>query len=118
MRFQPKSYFKLSLGLPIALLAAQSAFAQGAHVDAKPYAKVTDERLEHPDAGDWLMDRRTYDGSGYSPLNQITPSNIGRLTLARSVRTHLLGAHETTAIGKHGRVFLTTPQIHMNAVDA
>jgi len=43
MSVQPESYFKLSLSLPIALLAAQS-----------PYPKVTDERLEHPDAGDWL----------------------------------------------------------------
>ena len=68
MRFQPEFYLKLSLSLPIALLAVQSAFAQGAHVEVKPYAKVTDERLEHPDAGDWLMYRRTYDGSGYSPL--------------------------------------------------
>ena len=33
MRFQPESYLKFSLSLPIALFAAQSAFAQGAHVD-------------------------------------------------------------------------------------
>jgi hypothetical protein len=59
MRFQPKSYLKFSLSLPIALLAAESAFAQPALVGAKPYPKVTDERLEHPDAGDWLMYRRT-----------------------------------------------------------
>ena len=57
MRIQPESCLKFSLSLPIALLAAQSAFAQSAHVDATPYAKVTDERLEHPDAGDWLMYR-------------------------------------------------------------
>jgi hypothetical protein len=53
MRFQPESYLKFSLSLPIALLAAQSVFAQDAHVDVKPYPMVTDERLEHPDAGDW-----------------------------------------------------------------
>jgi glucose dehydrogenase len=101
--------------LPIALLAAQSAFAQGADFDAKRYPKVTDERLEHPDAGDWLMYRRTYDGSGYSPLNQITPSNIRQLTLAWSVSTDLLGAHETTAIVNHGRMFITTPQNNIHA---
>src|SRR6266852_587005 len=118
MRFQPESYLKFSLGLPIALLAAQSAFAQGAHVEVKPYAKVTDERLEHPDAGDWLMYRRTYDGSGYSPLNQITPSNIHQLTLAWSVSTDLLGVHETTAIVNHGRMFITTPQNNIIALEA
>jgi len=58
------------------------------------YPTVTNDRLEHPDAGDWLMYRRTYDGSGFSPLKQITPSNIRRLTLAWSVSTDLLGAHE------------------------
>src|SRR5580704_1355458 len=36
------------------------------------YATVTDERLLHPPDGDWLMYRRTYDGSGFSPLKQIT----------------------------------------------
>ena len=34
---------------------------------------VTDAMLEKPDAGDWLLWRRTYDASGYSPLRQITP---------------------------------------------
>src|SRR5258707_1262976 len=101
MRIQPVSYLTFLLSLPIALFAAQGAFAQGAHVDAKPYSKVTDERLEHPDAGDWLMYRRTYDGSGYSPLNQITPSNIRRLTLAWSVSTDLLGAQKTTLENLH-----------------
>src|SRR6266481_1936689 len=117
MKVRLRSYFKLSLSLAIALLAAQSAFAQGVNVDAKPYPKVTDERLEHPAAGDWLMYRRTYDGSGYSPLNQITPSNIHQLTLAWSVSTDLLGAHETTVIVNHGRMFITTPQNNIIAFD-
>src|SRR6266436_4464916 len=118
MKVRLRSYFKLSLSAIITLLAAQSAFTQGANVDAKPYPKVTDERLEHPAAGDWLTYRRTYDGSGYSPLNQITPSNIHQLTLAWSVSTDLLGAHETTAIVNHGRMFITTPQNNIIALDA
>ncbi len=55
MKVQLRSYLKLSLSAIITLLAAQSAFTQGVNVDAKPYPKVTDERLEHPAAGDWLM---------------------------------------------------------------
>ena len=47
-----------------------------------PYATVTDERLQHPEAGDWLMYRRTYDGSGFSPLSQINAKNIANLSLA------------------------------------
>jgi len=52
--------------------------------------------------------RRTYDGSGFSPLKQITPRTFASLTLAWSVSTDLLGAHETTAIVNHGRMFITT----------
>ena len=64
------------------------------------------------------MYRRTYDGSGYSPLNQITPNNIHQLSLAWSVSTDLLGAHETTAVVNQGRMFITTPQNNIIALDA
>ena len=109
MRFQRVSYLKFWLGLPIALFAAYNVHAQGAPVESTAYPTVTDERLQHPEAGDWLMYRRTYDGWGFSPLKQITPSNIHQLTLAWSVSTDLLGAHETTVIVNHGRMFITTP---------
>jgi alcohol dehydrogenase (cytochrome c) len=89
MRFQRLLYLTFLLSLPLARLAAQG-------VQPTPYATVTDERLEHPEAGDWLMYRRTYDGSGFSPLKQITASNIGKLSLAWSMSTDLVGAHETT----------------------
>jgi alcohol dehydrogenase (cytochrome c) len=118
MKLQLRSYLRLSLCALLMLVATQSAFPQSATDDAMPYPKVTDERLEHPAAGDWLMYRRTYDGSGYSPLSQITPSNIHQLTLAWSVSTDLLGAHETTAVVNHGRMFITTPQNNIIAFDA
>ena len=34
------------------------------------YQPVTAERLKNPEAGNWLMIRRTYDGWGYSPLDR------------------------------------------------
>ena len=37
------------------------------------YAPVTAERLKNPEAGNWLMIRRTYDGWGYSPLIRSRP---------------------------------------------
>jgi alcohol dehydrogenase (cytochrome c) len=45
---------------------------------------VTDAMLENPAPADWMMWRRTYDGLGYSPLRQITRSNVGRLRAAWS----------------------------------
>src|SRR6266446_2148590 len=94
MRSQRVRYLTFWLGLPIALFAAHGVHAQGVHVELTPYPTVTDERLQHPEAGDWLMYRRTYDGSGFSPLKQITPSNIRRL------------------------MFITTPQNNIIALDA
>src|ERR1700747_841463 len=99
MRIQPLSYLTFLLSLPLALLAAQ-----GLDVRSTPYTTVTDERLLHPDAGDWLMYRRTYDGWGFSPLKQITSSNIQNLSLAWSLSTDLVGAHETAVIVNHGRM--------------
>src|SRR5260370_22454245 len=113
MRLQPVSYLTFLLSLPLALLAAQ-----GVDVRSTPYATVTDERLQHPEAGDWLMYRRTYDGWGFSPLKEITASNIHKLSLAWSMSTDLVGAHETTAIVNHGRMFITTPQNNIIALDA
>src|SRR5258708_21776062 len=118
MKFRPVSYLAFLLSLPIVLFSLHCVHGQGVNVESARYPTVTDERLEHPDAGDWLMYRRTYDGSGFSPLKQIAPSNIRRLTLAWSVSTDLLGAHETTPIVNRGRMFITTPQNNLIALDA
>jgi alcohol dehydrogenase (cytochrome c) len=40
---------------------------------------VTDAVLANPPVGDWLVWRRTYDGLGYSPLDQINKRNVGNL---------------------------------------
>ena len=107
------SYFRV--------LSALSAFlfiTQALHAESTTYPTVTDDRLLHPDAGDWLMYRRTYDGSGFSPLKQITPSNIHKLSLAWSLSTDLVEAHETTPIVNHGRMFITTPGNNIIALDA
>src|ERR1700756_809487 len=118
MKFQRASYLRFWLSLLIALFAAHGVHAQSVHVESTAYPTVTDERLQHPEAGDWLMYRRTYDGWGFSPLNEITSSNIQKLSLAWSMSTDLLGAHETTAIVNHGRMFITTPQNNVLALDA
>jgi len=124
MRRQPVSYLTLPLRLAFALLVVSGSgwssrtpplAAQGS---SSAYPTVTDERLQRPEAGDWLMYRRTYDGSGFSPLKQITSSNVNHLTLAWSMSTDLLGAHETTPIVNHGRMFITTPQNNVIAFDA
>ena len=68
------SYVKFFLTLPIALVVAQ-----GLRVESTPYAMVRDARLQRPEAADWLMYRRTYDGSGFTPENNVTQNGIDKI---------------------------------------
>ena len=52
-----------------------------------PYLPVTDARLREPEPESWLMYRRTYDGWGFSPLQQIDSSNVADLTPVWGFRT-------------------------------
>ena len=45
------------------------------------FVPVTDAMLKKPDPGDWLMIRRDYSATDYSPLAQITKDNVKDLQL-------------------------------------
>jgi alcohol dehydrogenase (cytochrome c) len=47
--------------------------------EVKNYVPVTDAMLRNPDPADWLMIRRDYKASSFSPLNQITAQNVNDL---------------------------------------
>src|SRR5215471_1250952 len=70
------------LGLPLFIFAAGLAQAQQPQAAADPTKSlkpVTGEMLSNPPAADWLMWRRTYDGFGFSPLDQINKDNVKSL---------------------------------------
>ena len=48
------------------------------------YTSVTDAMLQNPPAGEWPSWRRGYDGQGFSPLRQITKTNVRDLRAAWS----------------------------------
>ena len=48
------------------------------------YTPVSDATLHNPDPADWLMIRRDYKASSFSPLNQINTQNVGELRLVWS----------------------------------
>jgi alcohol dehydrogenase (cytochrome c) len=81
------------------------------------YAPVTAARLRAPADGEWLMNRRTYDGWGYSPLSQITPANVSRLQPAWIVSTGALNGHESALIVNGGVMFASTPGNQVIALD-
>jgi alcohol dehydrogenase (cytochrome c) len=84
----------------------------------KTYAAVTTERLRRPDPGDWLMLRGTYDGWGYSPLDQITPTNANRLQPVWVFATGATNGHEAPALVNRGVMFVSTPGNQVIALDA
>src|SRR5947208_13511175 len=82
------------------------------------YQPVTNERLKNPEDGNWLMIRRTYDGWGYSPLDQITPANVSRLHPLWVFSTAEARPHEAAPIVNHGVMFVSTPNNQVIAIDA
>lgn len=78
---------------------------------------VTDAMLQQPDPGDWLLWRRTYDASGYSPLRQITPANVGELRGAWAW-TLPAGPNESTPIVHDGVLFVHGYGDRVQALDA
>src|SRR5213592_3391203 len=54
------------------------------HAQVREFKPVTEAMLLNPDPADWLNWRRTLDGWGYSPLNQITTQNVRDLQLVWS----------------------------------
>jgi alcohol dehydrogenase (cytochrome c) len=84
----------------------------------RDYKPVTADRLKRPEDSDWLMVRRTYNGWGYSPLDQITPANVTRLQPAWVLATGVVNGHEAPPIINNGVMFLATPGNQVIAIDA
>jgi alcohol dehydrogenase (cytochrome c) len=69
---------------------------------------VTDEMLLKPDPADWLMWRRTLDSHGFSPLNQITRGNVGRMKMMWTRGMGPGNIQEATPLVHDGVMFLQT----------
>ena len=75
----------MRIGTLSILLAVVLAMGGAAiHAQERPFTPVTPEMLLDPDPADWINWRRTLDGWGYSPLDQIDTANAHRLQLAWS----------------------------------
>ena len=82
------------------------------------YQPVDAARLKNPEAGNWLMIRRTYDGWGYSPLDQITTQNVARLRPIWGFSTGETRVHESAPVVNNGVMFVSTPNNQVIAIDA
>src|SRR5580765_287470 len=104
----------------IVILTASAVIAQSPPRPAilQNYPAVTAEQLKAPADGEWPMARRTYDGWGYSPLQQITPANVARLQPVWSMSTGMTSGHQAPPIVHGGVMFVATPNNQVLAVDA
>ena len=81
------------------------------------FTPVTDAMLQDPAPADWLMWRRTLNGWGYSPLDQIDRDNVGDLRLVWT-RALSAGSQEGTPLAYDGVLYMPNPNDHLQAIDA
>ena len=81
------------------------------------FVPVTDAMLQDPAPGDWLMWRRTLDGWGYSPLDQIDRDNVGELRMVWS-RALTEGRQQGTPLAYGGVLYMPNPADVIQAIDA
>lgn len=128
---------QVATGAPVATAAAPSSPAAGGGGDGAPrppatppsrghsvqgevknYVPVTDAMLRNPPAGDWLMARRNYQAWSYSPLEEITRSNVKDLRLAWSWAMNDAGSNQPMPLVHNGIMYLGNTANMMQALDA
>ena len=70
------------------------------------------------DQSRWLTYSGTYDGQRHSPLSQITPDNVDRLTAQWTFQTGQLGSFQTTPLVHDGVLYVTGFNNTAWAIDA
>jgi len=105
--------------LMVAVCVALAVFVGVSSLGAQGerFRLVTDAMLQDPDPADWLNWRRTLDGWGYSPLDEITTENAGNLQLAWSWGL-AEGSQQTTPLVYDGVMYLANPGAIVQALDA
>lgn len=81
------------------------------------FTPVTDALLNNPSERDWLTWRRTQDAQGFSPLKQITKTNVKDLRVAWTWSLPN-GPHEATPLVHDGVLFVHSYGDKVQALDA
>ncbi len=88
--------------------------------EVKNFVPVTDAMLRNPDPADWLMIRRDYKASYYSPLNQITAKNVNELHLVWSwaMQEGASNGNQPAPIVHNGILYVNNTGMVLQALDA
>jgi len=70
------------------------------------------------DRDNWRLHGRTYDNQRFSPLTQINPANVAKLTLVSTLHTGVANSFEATPIMVDGVLYIVTATNHVQAWDA
>ena len=108
---------RCTLVIAIAVLALGFNPLVGSAQSPDDFVPVTDAMLQDPDPAHWLMWRRTLDGWGYSPLDQITRDNVDELRLVWS-RGLTEGRQQGTPLVYDGVMYMPNPSDVIQAIDA
>lgn len=103
---------------PWALLFAAVAGTLALAQSAPPWTTITDQRLQTPEAGDWMSYRRTNDVTAYSPLRQIDRTTVKQL---RSVWSYSMRDNRrwlATPIVANGLMYVPEGSGRVTAFDA
>src|SRR5688572_28728578 len=98
-------------------LAVATTLQAAAQTGEKPFVPVTDAMLKNPAPGDWLMWRRTLNGWGYSPLEQVNKGNVAKLEQVWSYPLGM-GNQESTPLVYDGVMYVPNGGDYVQAFDA
>ena len=113
-RFRADRFFPVCA---VSVLCLAMAAPAGHGQTSADFVPVTDAMLLDPAPADWLMWRRTLDGQGYSPLEQITRENVGELRMVWS-RGMGPGSQQATPLAYRGVLYVPNPRDVIQAIDA
>ena len=82
------------------------------------FVPVTDEMLRDPDPADWLMIRRDYAATSFSPLDQINIDNVDRLQLEWVWPMRDGGTNQPAPLVYDGTMYLANTGGIVQALDA
>jgi alcohol dehydrogenase (cytochrome c) len=105
------------ISLATLTLAITATFGAAAQTGERPFVPVTDAMLKNPAAGDWLMWRRTLNGWGYSPLDEVNKGNVAKLEQVWSYPLGM-GNQESTPLIYDGVMYVPNGGDYVQAFDA
>ncbi len=102
------------------ILAAPLVLAWSAAPLASFSSEIDTKRLlaAGQDAGEWLMNGRTYSADRFSPLDQINTGNVGKLVPAWMYQTGKPATFQATPLVADGVLYLSEPMSSVTALDA